>query len=66
MIYFRNDYSTGAHPAVLEALVLLGERYGVELPICRAVHRILYCGADPMAELRTLLDRDLTREFGES
>ena len=23
-------------------------------------------GADPMAELRTLLDRDLTREFGES
>lgn len=50
----------------MEALVLLGERYGVELPICRAVHRILYCGADPMAELRTLLDRDLTREFGES
>ena len=50
----------------VEALVLLGERYGVELPICRAVHRILYCGADPMAELRTLLDRDLTREFGES
>ena len=49
----------------VEALVLLGERYGVELPICRAVHRILYCGADPMAELRTLLDRDLTREFGE-
>ena len=50
----------------VEALVLLGERYGVELPICQAVHRILYCGADPMAELRTLLDRDLTREFGES
>ena len=49
----------------VEALVLLGERYGVELPICRAVHRILYCGADPMAELRALLDRDLTREFGE-
>ena len=50
----------------VEALVLLGERYGVELPICQAVHRILYCGEDPMAELRTLLDRDLTREFGES
>ena len=50
----------------VEALVLLGERYGVELPICQAVHRILYCGADPMAELRALLDRDLTREFGES
>ena len=49
----------------VEALVLLGERYGVELPICRAVHRILYCGADPMAELRALLARDLTREFGE-
>ena len=50
----------------VKALVQLGQQYGVELPICRAVHRILYCGADPMAELRTLLDRDLTREFGES
>ena len=49
----------------VEALMLLGRQYGVELPICRAVHRILYCGADPMAELRALLDRDLTREFGE-
>lgn len=49
----------------VEALVLLGQRYGVELPICQAVHRVLYCGADPMQELRTLLDRNLTREFGE-
>ena len=48
-----------------EALVLLGQRYGVELPICQAVHRVLYCGADPMQELRALLDRNLTREFGE-
>ena len=49
----------------VEALVLLGQRYGVELPICQAVHRILYCGADPMQELRALLERNLTREFGE-
>ena len=49
----------------VEALVLLGQRYGVELPICQAVHRVLYCGADPMQELRALLDRNLTREFGE-
>lgn len=45
--------------------MLLGQRYGVELPICQAVHRVLYCGADPMQELRALLDRNLTREFGE-
>ena len=50
---------------LVEALVLLGQRYGVELPICQAVHRVLYCGADPMQELRALLDRNLTREFGE-
>ena len=49
----------------VEALVLLGQRHGVELPICQAVHRVLYCGADPMQELRALLDRNLTREFGE-
>lgn len=48
----------------VEALVLLGQRYQVELPICQAVHRVLYCGAEPMAELRGLLDRALTREFG--
>ena len=49
----------------VKALVQLGKQYGVELPICQAVHRVLYCGADPMQELRALLDRNLTREFGE-
>ena len=48
----------------VEALMLLGDRYQVELPICRAVHRVLYCGAEPMQELRRLLDRALTCEFG--
>ena len=51
---------------LIEGALLDAQDSGVDLPICRAVHRILYCGADPMAELRTLLDRDLTREFGES
>ena len=49
----------------VEALMELGQRSGEELPICPAVHRVLYCGADPMQELRALLDRNLTREFGE-
>ena len=39
MIYFRNDYSTGAHPAVLEALVrengLRSSGYGCD-PHCEA------------------------------
>lgn len=39
MIYFRNDYSTGAHPAVLEALVrensVRSPGYGCD-PLCEA------------------------------
>lgn len=49
----------------VEAMLLLGQRYQVELPICSAVHRVLYCGADAMQELRCLLERGLTREFDE-
>ena len=47
----------------VEALVLLGQRYGVELPICRAVHDILYEHADPQAALQDLLRRGLRAEF---
>ncbi len=49
--------------ATVRALVLLGERQGVDLPICRAVYHILYNGADPMAELGSLFGRGLKTEF---
>lgn len=47
----------------VEALLLLGERYHVELPICQTVHNILYAHADPHAELAALLKRGLRAEF---
>ena len=47
----------------VEALVLLGQQYGVELPICRAVHEILYAHADPRETLQGLLRRGLRAEF---
>ena len=49
--------------ATVRALVLLGQAYGVDLPICRAVYRILYDGADPRAELEGLFGRALKTEF---
>ena len=47
----------------VKALVLLGQRYGVELPISRAVYDILYRQAAPRAVLDGLLRRGLTEEF---
>ena len=49
----------------VEALMLLGRQYGVELPICRAVHDILYEHADPQATLQSLLRRGLRAEFDD-
>ena len=43
--------------------MLLGRRYGVELPICKAVHDILYEQAVPRDVLAGLLRRGLTEEF---
>ena len=47
----------------VKALMLLGRRYGVELPICKAVHDILYEQAAPRDVLADLLRRGLTEEF---
>ena len=47
----------------VKALMLLGLRYGVELPICKAVHDILYEQAVPRDVLAGLLRRGLTEEF---
>ncbi len=49
--------------ATVRALVLLGQTYGVDLPICRAVYHILYDHADPQAELSTLFERKIKTEF---
>ena len=49
--------------ATVKALVRLGEEQGVSLPICRAVYRVLYEGADPQATLDSLFTRSLKQEF---
>ena len=46
-----------------EAIVQLGEKYGVELPICRAVYNVLYKGADVKEEMGALFARSLKYEF---
>ena len=43
----------------------VAKKYGVELPICMAVHNILYESADPRAELSALLRRGLRAEFDD-
>lgn len=47
----------------VEALLDLGHRYGVELPICQVVHDILYEKADPQEAIMTLKNRDLKGEW---
>ena len=47
----------------VRAMVELGRRYGVELPITTAVYRILYENAQPRAVLQELMHRDLKGEF---
>ena len=46
-----------------EAIIQLGEKYGVELPICRAVYNVLYNGADVKEEMGALFSRSLKYEF---
>ena len=43
--------------------VEMAKKYGVELPICKAVHDILYEHAVPKDVLASLLRRGLTEEF---
>ncbi len=47
----------------VRALMKLEESYGVELPICRAVYRVLYEGQEPRAVLGELFERALKNEF---
>lgn len=46
-----------------EAMQTLSQRYGVELPICDAVWRILYRGADAREEINTLFRRSRKTEW---
>lgn len=45
------------------ALMLLSEKYGVELPICSAVYKMLFENADPQTTLNSLFSRDIKHEF---
>ncbi len=45
------------------AMVRLGEKYSVELPITTALYNVLYHGASPRAELGALFTRSTKREF---
>ncbi len=47
----------------VRAMLQLGEKYHVELPICWAVYLILYENAQPNDVLRDLFTRDLKGEF---
>ena len=47
----------------VKALLELGKRYGVELPISQAVYDILYEKADPATVLQDLFTRGLKGEF---
>lgn len=47
----------------VEAIMALSEKYGVDMPICRAVHEVLYNGADPRNELTALFMRSIKKEF---
>ncbi len=55
------DLAEGYYTAA--ALQTLEKRYGVELPICDAVYRILYCGSDPREEINGLFHRTLKAEI---
>ncbi len=46
-----------------DALMRLSHRYGVELPICRAVYGALYEGVEPQSALDGLFTRSLKTEF---
>ena len=44
-------------------MMVLAEKYNVELPITRAVYNIVYENHDPLAELLTLFGRKSVTEF---
>ena len=49
----------------VKALVGLGKKYGVDLPICRTVYEIVYRKVDPMEALQKLFARSVKGEFDQ-
>ncbi len=49
--------------ATSKAMVELGKKYGVDLPITSAVYSILYENKEPMSELLQLFSRSTRKEF---
>lgn len=49
--------------ATTKAMLRLGERYGVDLPICKAVDRVINRGEDPNRVLSDLFLRSIKMEF---
>ena len=47
----------------VKALIELSEKHSVELPICRAVYRVIYENASPKEEMDALFSRSLKSEF---
>ena len=45
------------------SISILGERAGVEMPICETVQKILYSGLSPEQAVKELLGRELKSEF---
>ncbi len=63
--YFRGEpfEKLAEGVATTHAMCLLGERYGVDLPISRAIYHVLYEKADPLTELLSLFSRKTVTEF---
>lgn len=49
--------------ATCKALMLLSKSYGIELPICTAVYKIIFENQDPQTTLNSLFSRDIKCEF---
>ncbi len=47
----------------VKALKLLGEKYDVDLPICKAVYLVLYENADAQKTINSMFTRDIKNEF---
>lgn len=47
----------------VKALINLGEKYGVSLPICEAIYATLYQGKDAKSSVLQLFERSLKKEF---
>lgn len=64
-MYIRGEQFTKLAEGVMtsKALVRLGDRLGVELPITSAIYRILFEHADPKEELNALFLRSIKEEF---